>query len=259
MGLIPHNFQHLQVTMGGALLNPYLPLGLAGLEEYYDARTLLGTLAHGASVHTWPDLSGHTRTMTDTGTPSAPTYLATSSLSPKGQPLVRWSGIDNCLGSGSINPMPLFTLGYSMHSAGLWQATAAPPAPFPGGILWQTDLGQPQLIRQTNGTNLTAFRDNVAIKSVCPQASTLGWHLLSFVFDPPDAVGTCRFYIDGVLTSSSNVWDFNYFASQSTLLGNTPAFNLPLKGDMGYFFWCSRAHTTAEVALIALWSSIFWG
>lgn len=236
---------------GGSLLPPYYPLTQPSLEEYYDARTL-SALAHLAPVTTWPDLSGKGRDMTDAGVPSAPFYLKTAFQSPKGQPRVHWNNTNACLGSGTIT-MPLFTNGYTMYTGGLFATGAL------NEIIWQSDLGQPQLIYQILATSKTGFRDQVAINGLQNCTDTNGGeHQFAWVFEPPDAVGSCKLYVDGIFIASA-VWDFNYTALQSTLLGNNPAFNSPLFANMNYFCWYSTAHTAAQIANFRLWHSIYWG
>lgn len=244
---------------GGAKVPSNFPLTIPGLEEYYDSRGL--AFAHGATVTTWPDLSGHspTRDMTTAGLPGGmvgPTMNATSSLSPKGKRLVSFNGTNSGLVSGTINPFPAATLGHSFHTYASWRATAAPPAAFAGAIIWITSLfgSVPKEIGiQTVGTNLLYSRDSGGFHTAGARPN--GFHLISLTLTPPNA-GV--FYVDAVVRAT-----FTYTLAGA--VADTTGFsdyinnNVPLNADMGHFEWYSRAQTAAQVALFYVWSYIYWG
>jgi hypothetical protein len=244
---------------GGAKFPSNFPLTLPGLEEYYDSRGL--TFAHGATVTTWPDLSGHspTRDMTTTGLIGGmvgPTMNATSSLSPKGKRLVNFNGTNSGLTTGTINPFPAATLGHSFHTYANWKHTSAPPAAFAGAVIWllsQFNSAPKELGLQTVATNLLYSRDSGGFHTA--GASPSGFHLISLTLTPPN-VGV--FYVDAVVRAT-----FTYTlagaVADTTSLSDTINNNVPLNAEMGHFEWYSRAHTAAQVALFYIWTSIFWG
>lgn len=257
-------YQRVQATMGGALFPPYFPLTLPGLEEYYDARSPLGIgaagYANGANVDPWADLSGHspTRDMAYDGLFAIgqirPTYLA--SAFPKGAGAVRFNGANNALVTGTLNPVPAATNGHSFHAYGDFRGTAAPPAPFAGAIVWMTDVMSAvpkELLLQTVGTSLAGWRDNAGFHLDGSRPN--GKHLLSWVFTPPN---TGVFYVDGV-AALTTTYGFAGAAVTATGLSDYVNGNVPLNADLGFVFWCSRAHSAATIAQTYLWSQIFFG
>lgn len=241
-------FRRVPLGGGGVKLPSFFPTTLANLEEYYDARTPALTVAHGGNVTPWADLSGHSRDATTFAPDNPPTLLKTSSLSPKGLPLVRFNGTDQSLAFGPINPMPNpNTRGYTFHCYGNWINQVA------AGIPWQDGTGlRPQLITNVQAGTMS-FRDTAATQSQAGVSS--GFHLFSWVFALP---GTCTYYLDGVALGT-DPWTITYANPSSTILGCNQANNAHLRLDYGYLTWYSDAHSAATVSLFRLWTQIFWG
>lgn len=243
-------FRKVLTGEGGRLLPPFFPLNLPNLEEYYDARTPALTLANGANVNPWVDLSGKSRNMNNFPFDNPPTLIKTgSNLSPKGKPLVAANGVDQSLITGTINPMPNpNTRGYSFHVYGNWLASGG------GGIIWQDDTGlRPQLIINTSNGDL-AWRDTANVRNFPGQGLT-GFHLYSFVFA---LGGAGRVYRDGVLVGSAT-WTIAYNTMAATILFCNQVQNAHLPVREGFFCWYSDTHSAATVSLFSLWTSIFWG
>lgn len=263
MIIAPAGILRVNVGGGNIALPPYYPLSLPGVEEYYDSRTPALTLAHGASINPWADLSGHSpiRDMGDMGFPGIilqPTLLKTSNLSPKGLPRVRWNGTDNGLVTGTINPFPAATNGFTYYCKGKWSLTSAPPAAFAGAVLWNTSAfgsAPKELLVQSVGTNLRGWRDSGGFH--LPKASLTGEHQFAWVFNPPSGTGVCEMYVDGALVDNSAVWTVAGATADTTQLGG--ALNVPINADTDHFVWYSRAHSAQTVFLHYLWGSIYWG
>lgn len=262
MSLIPSGiFNYCLVGKGGSLFPSDFPNTLPFLEEYYDSRT--PTVAHGANVDPWIDLSGHSpiRNMVDMGFPGLifpPTLLKTSSLSPKGTQRIRWNGANTGLVTGTINPFPAAARGFTYYCKGLWSMTTAPPAAFAGGVLWITSLfgsAPKELIIQSVGSNLRGWRDSTGFH--LPKAFLSGEQQFAWVFNPPSGTGVCEMYVNGALVDNSTVWTIAAASPDTTALGG--ALNVPIKCDMDHFVWYSDAHPAATVGKHKLWGDIFWG
>jgi hypothetical protein len=247
---------------GGRLIPSDFPLSpnFAHLEEYYDSRGL--TFANGATVTTWPDLSGHspTRDMTTVGLIGGmvgPTMIASGGqLSPKGKGLVSFNGTNSGLTTGTINPFPVGTRGHTFYTYARWAHTSAPPAAFAGAVIWITSLFNSvckELGLQTVGTNLLYTRDSGGFHTA--GASPSGIHQIAVVMTPPNVL---VFYVDGVVRATST-YTLGGNAADTTALSDCINNNVPLNADMGHFVWYSDAHTAAQVALFYLWASIYWG
>lgn len=239
-------FRKMLIGDGGRLLPPYFPLGFSHLEEYYDARSLLAQ-AHGSNVSSWVDLSGNSRTQSTFVPDNPPIYLKTSSLSPKGQPLVALNGTDQSLSSGSIVMPNPNTRGYTFHWYANWINQAN------NGIPWQDDTGgRPQLLVRT-GAGTGGWRDTSNTRTI--NGVTSGFHLLSWVFDL-SGVGTL--YKDGVALGTAT-WAIAYNANAATIIGCNQTNAAHIAMNMGFGCWYSDSHTAAQVALFAIWAGVFWG
>ena len=239
-------FRKQLIGNGGILFPPYFPTSLSHLEEYYDARTPALTLAHGANVDPWVDLSGNSRNQITFAPDIPPTLLSTSSLSPNGLPLVRFNGVNQDLASGTINPFPVLTRGYSFHAYANWQAGGA-------GVVWQDDTGlRPQLFINT-GAGTISWRDTSGTRTFA--GALTGFHLYSWIFD---VGGTATIYLDGVALGS-NAWTIAYNANAATIIGCNQVNNAHVTADEGFFVWYSDSHSAATIAQFLLWTQIFWG
>lgn len=232
---------------GGAKVPPSnFPVTLAHLEEYYDSRTLIAQ-AHGSNVTSWADLSGNGRTQTTFVPDNPPTYLKTSSTSPKGTPLVRFNGIDQSLSSGSITMPNVNTRGYTFHWYGTWPGGAA------NGIPWQDDTGlRPQLLSRVSAGTM-GWRDTANTRTI--SGTLTGVHLYTWVFALPN---TGLVYMDGTLLGTAT-WTIAHNVTAATILGCNQSNNAHLAIDMGFGVWYSDTHSQATINLFRLWASVYWG
>lgn len=228
------------------------PLDYPFAEEYYDARTPALTVANGGNVNPWMDLSGHspTRDMTpyNPGVPDNPPVMRKSPsvlVSPQGLPLVDYNGVDQSGATGTINPMPVLTRGYSYHFYGNWTGG--------NGVVWNDDTGQrPQLLLNT-GAGTVGFRDTAATRTVA--GGVTGFHTYSWVFD---LGGTCSIYRDGTLLGTQP-WVIAYNLSASTIVAVNQVGNAHCPVRLGFGLWYSDSHSAATVAAFSGWASRVWG
>ena len=251
--------QKIIVGGSGAAYPPFYPTTLSNLEEYYDSRS--PTVAHGAIIDPWIDLSGKVRNMGNMGLPGVifePTLLKTSGQSPKGTQRVFWNGENMGLITGTITSFPVATRGHTFYCKAKWRATSSPPAPFAGGVLWNTSLfgsAPKELGIQRVAANQFFFRDNASTLNL--GAMQTGELMLTWVFNPPSGTGVCEFYVNGVLVSNSQVWTIAGAVNDTTQLGG--AVNVPINCDMDFFLWYTDAHSASQVNKMKTWAQIYWG
>lgn len=239
-----------------AILNP---LAFPFLELYVDSRLGTSGYAQGALVDPWPDQSVNGRNLTNNGFDIAPAMQRTINLSPNGVELVRFNGTNTALATGTINPFPTAVRGHTYYAYGDWRNTTAPPAPFAGSIVWQTDVftSSPKelLFHQVAGTN-NGFRDATGTRLTNVRQN--GFHQIAYVFNAPNGVGAGEVYIDGVLAGSFTPWSVGGSAAAVGTLGNANS-NVPMNVDLGHFLWYSDTHTPATIGLFAAWAALVWG
>lgn len=244
-------FHRLPLGGGAKAPAPFFPLSLPGLEEYYDGRSLTG--ANGSNINPWVDLSGHARNQgpSDPST-SLPTVVKPGS--PKGVSLARFTiPANSALVSGTINPFPAATLGWTYYFYGNYSGSAGAATP------WSTSQfgSAPKEISLVR-SNKTGWRDSGGFHlPISPNVT--GLHQIAYVFTPPSGTGTCQMYVDGVATGTPAVWTIAGATADTTQLGNTENFNTPMTADIGHIIWYSRAHTAAQVAFFHLWAQIYFG
>jgi hypothetical protein len=197
------------------LIAPYVtPLSLSPW-LFIDPRNFTG--AHDAPVGTLTDTSGNSRSATAAGGLRGLLQVS-SNLSPNGSRTVLLDGVDDTY--DHVTAMLAVGSGVMYTIAGNFTSNAG------AGQVIFTDSGtqRPQLIVETAGTNLYAFRDEGHTHTF--GAFSAGWQVLQWVFYPPsDGSGVARLYRNGVQVGTDSTWNWNPGASTGFIIsgGTLPA------------------------------------
>lgn len=187
---------------------------------FVDPRNFAG--AHDDPVGTLTDSSGNNRSATAAGGLRG-LLQVTSNLSPNGSRTIELDGVDDSY--DHTTSMPAVGSGIMYTIAGNFDTNGG------SGQVIFTDNGtqRPQLIVETAGTNLYAFRDEGHTHTFGAFAG--GWQVLQWVFYPPDdGTGIARLYKNGVQVGTDGVWDWNPASSTGFIVSGGP---LPAKGYLG--------------------------
>lgn len=265
------------VTMGGALLPPYYPSSLSGLQLYLDTRLGLSSVLDTGNISTWPDQSGHSPTrdaVAQAGWNTPTLARSGTNLTPKGLPSAVWATPDAVtpqgLGAaGSIGAWPSLAAGYTIYWYGRPHQKTTPAWGFVNQHWFGSDGGSGTNvfgIMNTGGAPQSyGIQDNAGGGNPHRFGTTAsvveGWHLFTLQLPAGSGSVPCRFWVDGVeITQVSG--PANYTSGIGTgqyILGNSIAGNISMRAEMGFLAWYNTAHSAAQIALFKLWASIYWG
>lgn len=235
------------------------PGGLPNLELYVDSR--LGVSgSDGAAITTWPDQTPNLRDLLRQGATPAPTLLTTSTTSPKGVQLLRWTPAP---GPGFVNGTSMATAiltnlnfptsarGMTVYMWGVFRATTN-DFNLATGFRTITDGNWESGIQSSDGTHRMYIRTNsgggatrlFGTAQVTPVTGVLTW-----IYRPPnDGTGAAQLYVNGTLQSpaASALWQITQTQTGNILVGTADtAGTRSFDADLGAVIWYSDAHTDA--------------
>jgi hypothetical protein len=271
-------FRRVHIGGGGALLPG--PGNFSNLELYLDSRLGLSGFADGANVNLWPDQSGHSPardaipTVGGGGPTLDPTMGRTgANLTPAGAASVVWKGNrdDQALaGRTQFNwPQPSLR-GYTLYFYGLTEQKTIGPYSFVNQTVFGLDPtnfhlqhtvntgGAPQsygFIDDAGGGNPHRFGTSASVQGK--------WALHTVVLPPPNNnTVPGLYYLNGVLIAQT-AGPANYQASDTGVssygIGNNLGLNVALRGNIGWYAVYSEAHAASRIALLTLWTKVFFG
>lgn len=244
------------------------------LEWYVDSRLGLGAFADGANVTTWADQSGHSPTrdsVHQVGWNDPVMIRSGSNLTPKGTPTVRWAIPDAVKPQGLASSSfvwPATTNGYTFYFYGRVHQKTTPAWAFLDQDWFAGGAGNAfGNSFNANGAGSIGFIDNNGTgnpHAFNTEASIDNRWLLHTIVLPPPNGGTVpmRYYLNGVsqpqISGPAN-WNSNVGANTPFGLGNSLSANISMRSEMGFGLWYSRAHSQAQISLLSIWASIYFG
>jgi hypothetical protein len=273
----PSPFLRMPVTMGGSLLDPFLPLNIPDLFYYFDIRTVTG--ADQSQPLQVDDQSGNLNHAVETDVNKCGFLQTINNLSPKGQHTLFFNG-DDPLGPTLRTRYNIFFTSIPPNTNGYTWVTYASPlgptGPSPGQqehcVILDSGLTHRPALYYPNWFSNYVYVDSgianvIAAYTQAPSVAR-GFELIAWRLIPPSGAGDIQLWqgnVNGLAhIGTLNPWtiDPNVSLAVAQKWGseaNSSSGIWPWRGYMGVTIMYTRALTVAELQMLNLWASVYWG
>jgi hypothetical protein len=236
---------------------PFSPDQLANLELWIDARDLSG--ADLSAVSLWNDRTVNVRNLSQGTAARQPKLLTTSTTSPLGTQLVRWSGAN----PGTVMQTSILTTanfptsarGYTVYAWAKWNVTlndfnistclrTINDGNWESGVQDSSAAHRPYVRTNSGGGAVRTYNSQVT-----PFTGTLTWVYAA----PNDGTGLASIFKQGTSLApiGSQLWAVTGSQTGNLLLGATDSSGTrSILADIGAVLWYSDSHDAATRAFV---------